>query len=302
MPSGGLSDTLAQIAVKRVLKKTLLDKAEAAPRFLLNVPDDFPLTAFFRNNAPLAYRSAIALQQATATSIEAKTLAQQWIEILARPANVTVNDWPAIAHHLNIDRDDEGWITITLADVGISIWLQDLNNRSFLLGLRQDEPEMTLPLDRLSRRPLCLQLKLSLPMLLQFSYAGCCHWLRQAEQSAQSPFEQKTLLHQSVLHGEQGLAWRWSSQSPAACYTMLRAIVQALDTMADQQGDPVTCLRQGYALAAAVYTFQAAIPVATVPTLPPEAQISIWSIVRAAQQGLALVILGVLKQMPASNF
>lgn len=297
MPSGGLSDTLAHIALKRVLKKTLLDKAETGSDFGLCRPPDFPLVAFFRGRGQLRYRSPIALQQDASETMDPATLAKQWVELLTSQSTVAANDESAIAHYLNINADTHGWITVTLLDPGTAIWLKAWNETSLTHLKTHEQPENSLPLDALSQRPLCKQLKLSLPMLLQFAHASCCHWLRQAEQ-----FRPRMLTSQSILTDASEFAWGWSSQSPAACHVLLQRTVQALDTMAEQQGGSVTCLRQGYTLAEAIYSFQAAVPLATVQTFPDEVQNSIWSTVKAAQQGLALVILGTLKQTPVMSF
>ncbi|MEL6383081.1 MAG: hypothetical protein AAFQ89_11640 [Cyanobacteria bacterium J06626_18] len=306
MPSGDLSDTLAQIAAKSVLKKTLLDKKEAAYERLPLLPGTFPLTASSGEKYPLVYRSAIALEQVALSTIDAEALAQQWVEVLMERDDLAGAAPPAIAIPWIVDADAQGWLVISLTDAWISRWLQVLHSRSrvYLAGMRNTDSSLASPdlgtvLHTLSRRPLCTQLALSLPMLLQFTHACCCYWL--SERCASGPPTQNSIGDSPVVEAPE-ISGEWSSQSPGACHELLRAIAQALDIMAEQRGDRATCLRQGYRLAEAVYTFQAAIPLATVPTFGPEIQTSIWSIVRAAQQGLALVILGILKQTPAQQF
>ena len=308
IPSGGLSDTLAQVAVKRVLKKTLLDKFVTLSNFDLPTPVDFPLTEFSSSKAPLAYRSAIALQQAAASSVDIETLAQKWGEVLTSQVNTLpiaqTSDRSLTTAHWHAEVESQGWLIITLTDLGITTWLQVWNNLvwhnsilPFTVPLEQERLQLPAKLTRL---PLCGQLRLSLPMLLQFAHACCGHWLQQVKtlQQADSWPSYET----EREHTSSNPIWEWSSQSPIACHTLLQRVVRAIDMMAAQAGDPTTCLRQGYIIAEAVYNFQATIPLATVHTWPPESQVSVWSTVRAAQQGLALVLGGILKQTPTQNF
>ena len=304
IPSGGLSDTLAQVALKRVLKKTLLDKILTLSKFDVPALVDFPLTASFSGKSPLVYRSAIALQQAKTSLVDVETLAQQWVEMFAERENnfliVASGDSSATAEHWFVEVGAQGWISIILTDLGITTWLQTWNDRALSSLTLQDETASILSSENLPKLPLCVQLKLSLPMLLQFGHACCCYWLQQGRTLAK-----EKSVHQLAMEREQALpdsAWGWSSESPIACHMLLRAIVRALDTMAAQAGDRMTCLRQGYAIAEAVYRFQAAIPLVTIHSLPPESQVSIWSSIRAAQQSLALVILAILKQIPMQSF
>ena len=308
MPSGDLSDTLAQIAPKRVLKKTLLDKGKAAPWFPPVTLTTFPLTVSCVTTHPLVYRSAIARQQAALTKdagIKAEILAEQLVEVFSQSVEPAVSQPSTIAVPWVVNTEAQGWIAIALTDAWLSQWLQDLNTRSlaYLVPSSDGSPllseeRLVAVLHNLSQRPLCTQLALSLPMLLQFAHACCCHWLRERAATVAAPnpvFDPPAL----QLSGQP--SWGWSSQSPIACYELLQVIAQALDTMAEQQGDRATYLRQGYRLAAAVYGFQAAMSLATVPTFAPASQVSIWSLIRAAQQGLTLVIRGVLEQTPAQS-
>ncbi len=310
MPSGDLSDTVTQIAAKSVLKKTLFDKAVAASRCPPILSDTFPLTSSLGEKYPLTYRSAIALKQAALEKLgksDAATLAKQWVKALTQSDDAAEIASSAIAVPWIVDADAQGWITIAPTDSWISGWLHNLNHCSLgCLTETRDSSSSSASaaidtvLTDLSKRRLCAQLALSLPMLLQFAHAYCCYWL--SERLAVTPSGSDLVLNRSALQLPREIIWSWSSQSPIPCRKLLQAVVYALDTMADQQGNCTTCLRQGYTLAAAVYDFQAAIPLATVQTFSPDIQLSIGSLIKAAQQSLALVILGVLEQTPMQSF
>ncbi|NER82989.1 MAG: hypothetical protein F6K42_26225 [Leptolyngbya sp. SIO1D8] len=311
MPLKSLSDLIGQLSVKTVLKKSLFNTTEAAiPNFPGNLAK-FPLTTSSRH-ASICYRSAIALKLAASEPSKAKAIANQFIEVTKGWEDVKF--FPEVPKAITntpqgrLQADAQGWITLTLSEAGIAAWLQGLNDFPLARELEQIGSVGSPQMDRLRSLPLCSRLQLSLPLLLQFGHVRCCAWLRYRDET-----DHRVSSDQRGVDDEgddQSLAWRelpatqwgWSDKSPSACYQLLQAIVQAVDTMADQSGEPTTCLRQGYVLVEAIYAFQSAIPLGTIYDLPAEIQVSIWSLTRAAQQVLMLVIVGVLQQTPAQSF
>lgn len=278
---GNFTDTLTQIAVKAVLKKTLFNQTQFIGQGSPTTAQEVALTAV-GGDTLLSYRSAIARQLSSDSLETATTLAQTLVERFAQ----TCQDSPspaamplgAIADDWICQVQDSGWMTCTLSDPGIATWLAHLSE----LTVPPPPPAAAAPPwpESWPQWPLCAQLHLSLPMVLHFEHARCAAWIRQ---------------------GTVAPPWGWTRQSPPPCHDLLRAIAHALDTMADQQGEPKTCLRQGYLLAEAVYAFQAALPYATLSTYSAPVQSTIWTLLRAAQHCLAGVISGVLGQVPAEH-
>ena len=306
MISGVFSHILEQFSVKAALKKILFDKTDALiSPFLVNSAD-FPLTASSLETL-IAYRSAIALKLAMAEPVASRNIADRLVQLIIEPVRheeVQVCSAPSLAltisDHWMVKADTQGWIILTLSELGITIWLQGLNAITTLCCQDKSEPVNDFPPDLLRYWPLSPHLRLSLPMVLQHEHARCCTWLRRSHLQDGELTTTLVPYHSTPLASQPH--WRWSDQSPIACYQLLRTIVHTLDIMAERKGDPMTCLRQGYALGQAVYTFEASIPLGTVQMLPSEVQLAIWSVMQAAQQVLGLIISNVLQQKPVENF
>lgn len=310
------SDTLAQIAMKGLLKKTLFDKVPISARYHLSDSTDFPLIASPDNSASLVYRSAIALKLAASKSTDANTIAKQLIEAIAtvHHQSLEISEAASLTKAWTLANDDQGWIIIALSDSSVTAWLDRLDGIDLL------QPSLDLSDQRQSRQActsthnqsphnqstndgsttgryaLCTKLRLSLSALLQFGYNCCSTWsnILRAHMT-NSPAGQTTCQTGDNAQDKMlRLQLQWSSQSPIACHKLLQAIATALDTMGEQKGDRVTCLCQSYYLTEAVYIFQATLSLTTLLSLPLTSQASAWSVLRAAQQVLGLVIVNVL--------
>ena len=316
MSSQIANNTLTQIAIKAVSKRLLFDALKASIASTPVTLANFPIAAL-KGNWPITYRCAIALKLAASESIAASTIANQLVEVIRGQQDVKF--FPGVSGQFLsalpwvVHADDQGWILLTLCDQGIADWLAYLNELTLFPSSNQSEQseqsapnETNIPnqsgaafrTEAFPRGLLCSQLQLSLPMLLQFGHARCCAWLRHADPAS---YREQPLPFTSE-QPPVGIPWGWSSDSPIPCHTLLCAIVQVLDTLADRRGDRTTCLRQGYVLVEAIYTFQAMMPLGTIHTLPTTDQIAIWSLTRAAQQILAWIISDVLGQRPAQSF
>jgi hypothetical protein len=298
MASGRLVQTVADFSLQRVLKKALFDHlntsqqivslsglvdASSIPLTLLNTADD------------VTYQSAIALTLAAITHQNPSLIAYQLAMALQTPqlpgAIAALQTAPTSTCDPSRPPSAGTRLSLTVSDVALTSWLQGLHR----MPLPVAPPPVLPTVERLLKQqqwPLCQTLRLSLPMLLQWSRVRCGHWLDAPRRQGRQHWSPAAM----------DSPWTWSRNSPLACWELLQTLVYAVDTLAVQADDPVTFLRQGYAIAAAVYTFEARFLISTVPALASEVQGAIAGLLAAVQSVTALILLTTLGQSPVPTF
>lgn len=307
-PSGTFIDFLGEISLKAVLKKILLEifieitkTTDASADQKILAGRGFPLGGVISSAERFGYPSAIATRLAAQKSQNAILLAHYLAELFqnyfCHSANELEATERAIAQNLQVTANDRGWLTMTLADQGIIAWLNLLKSVELPAPAHQD---WQYSLSRLQKHhfPLCDRLKLSLPALLGWADARCGTLITQAKQTkganCHPPEPPLALSANRNCH--------WTSQAPPACHDLLKAVIQAIDGWADKSGTGAAALQQGYAVAAAVYAFDAAMPIATVKTRSPLIQATIWSTLEVAQKCLALIAMSTFGQRLSPYF
>jgi len=307
-PSGTFIDFLREISLKAVLKKILLETfieitkttdAYADQKILAD--KSFPLGGVISLAERFGYPSAIAPRLAAPNSQNAILLAHSLAELFqnyfCHSANGLEAREGAIAQNLQVIANDCGWLTMTLADQGVIAWLSLLNAVELPAPAHQD---WQYSLSRLQKHhfPLCDRFKLSLPALLGWADARCGTLITQAKQTkganCHPPEPPLALAANRDCH--------WTSQAPPACHDLLKAVIQAIDGWVDKSGAGEAALQQGYAVATAVYAFDAAMPIGTVKPRSPLIQATIWSTLEAAQKCLALIAMSTFGQRLAPYF
>lgn len=282
------------IAAKLMLQKALFKKIDAkVPGFILS-PAQFPLSSA-ASPTGIVYRSAIALKLAAQISVFADIAAYDLSEHFVKDLPLENRNLPITWTDWSMQRQDSGWIFFTLSDHGISKWLEhlcsELAERSLVPFADTSSTNPNLPLPKL-----CRQLRLSLPMFLQWSYVRCYHW---GQYLADSQHQQ---VQATGTHTPASLSWGWSAESPLPCHQLLQVLCAAVDRIAASSVNPQTLLAQGYAVAAAFHQLQGTLPRKTVHGLSPVVQTSIWSLTQAVHYLLAQVIATIYHQKPALSF
>lgn len=278
----------APLSLRATLQAALFTGAEAIVPGKIPSPAQISLKACHTPTG-VAYRSGVSLQlQAALAEGSVWPAPRLALAVLQHVVPQTIPYPFAIAQHWQA-QTEAGWILISLQDAGVTAWLRHLNSIDVLPQEHAPWPSLPQPLPQVA----CPEnnLNLSLPLWLQFGHSRCAAWLRYADQlngpsvpTASPPGKSKA----------QNLIWQWDQQCPAPCHHLLQATVHTLDAMVERPG-----VRQACTLAHAVQQCQAAIPLGTIPALPAAVQAALWSLMKAAQQVLALVIIGVFRQRPA---
>jgi hypothetical protein len=284
-----------------MLQKILVEHLSSAAIAAEMAGRNFPLS-YLSTHEGVTYTSAIAPMIDAHQSQEAVTLANQLaIRLRSSLRDATKQAQTgsrAIADYLQVEANHRGWLKLTLAEPGIAVWLDSLQsiNTSKLTEVSV-APLLPLLAVKRSSFPLCDRLQLSLPMLLKWAYARC-HTLIETAQplvsSAAWPTNRTALAHQS---------WQsWTNESPAPCHELLKAAIQVADYLAAQPADDKTFLNQGYALASAMYRFDAALPTVTIRRQNPAIQVAMCSTLRATKIILALICVGLFGKEPPTGF
>lgn len=296
-----LAEAFAPLSIKAVLQKALFASVSSV------MPDAFQnchqvaLTARPASTA-ITYQSAIALQLAA----QGQTGPLHAIaEAVARQTLRCPSDQPApsgcleAVDHWTIQTHESGWMTLTLTPVGIIQWLQ----QAAAIAAAPLAVEQALPIPSLQTQPyhhpLSQRLQISLPLLLQFCHCWCCNWLSHLVSPPSTPSTE------AKLAATLALALPFSEAEkpyPLRTYgTLLPTVIQVTDRLAQGAISSEGCLKQAGTLAEAVYTFQAAVPIAQISRLPPGVRTQLEYLFQIARLVLALIIVNVLQQDPAEE-
>ncbi|MDB9528918.1 hypothetical protein PN498_23195 [Oscillatoria sp. CS-180] len=238
----------------------------------------------------IGYRSAIALALATSLGADPVAVSLQLVDILrvtVPPILFQPADAQALTQYISINSNDQGWLTLSITDEGIAAWLRSVNTLS--VKLPAIEMPQTFPPYQ-GRLPLCDRLKLSFPMLIQWTQTRCNYWLERSEM----------LISQSCKDSHQydarsTLVSAWTHASPVACHALLHTTIRAVDTLATQKRETTAYLRQGYALCEALYQLDAAITTTMFKNQTLPIQTSLQQTIKAAQKVLALIVTTILE-------
>lgn len=262
--------------------------------------DNFPLGDLSIDSG-MKYSSPIALLLAARSSQDSATLAhclKQKLQSALHSTQRCVDEAVLqLAHELSVAVDNQDWLTVTVSEQGLARWLWEFT--AMPVAPKSLPHSATLSAPNLQTSfPLCDRLQLSLRMLLQWAYIRCDRWLRAInvalQQRADERFSVKPL--KSFSQSRWGL-----NDCPLAAQALLYELVKVLDHISDHPQDIKNGLRQGYTLAAAVYAFDAAMPLAAVARWPQSAQVWGWHILEGARNALAVIMVELLGAAPLSN-
>ena len=297
---------VANLAPRILLQKALLYNLTATADFQTSLIKSFPLSGLIVP-VPVGYQyqSAIAHSLATIDTRDAVTLAHQLADQISQNISSQSGDdrsgTPAITRGLQLQATRQGYLLITLSPAAIAGWLQHLQEAPAPTVIRAigDEPRATL---EGGSWPLCDRLHLSLPMLLQWAYRRCAIWL---DQLASLDANIKTNDWKPHWHPTTDLTRSHSRNSSSTHDTLtghllLPTLMRALDQMATRQ-QVKTGLGQGYAIAAAVYQFDAETPLGHLQHLSVQARVNHWSTLIVTQKVLAVIITQLFGMTPSSH-
>ncbi|MEM6434786.1 MAG: hypothetical protein AAF773_13190 [Cyanobacteria bacterium P01_D01_bin.115] len=296
---------VANLAPRILLQKALLYNLTATADFQSSLIKSFPLSGLIVP-VPVGYQyqSAIAHSLTATDTRDAATLAHHLAQAIAQSISPqSGSDRSAVAilmPGLQLQVTRQGYLLITLAPAAIAHWLQHVGNAPAPPVIRA-EGCAPLPVLGGGSWPLCDRLHLSLPMLLQWAYSRCATFLGQLvsagvdinpnQTTHQSPAIDLTRVHSHNLFATHDT---WTG------HLLWPTLMRALDQMATRP-QVKTALGQGYAIAAAVYQFDAAIRLSHLPTLPEPEQLHHGSTLRATQKILAVILTQLLGLTPTSH-
>ena len=296
---------VANLAPRILLQKALLYNLTATADFQTSLIKSFPLSGLIVP-VPVGYQyqSAIAHSLAATDTRDAATLAHHLAQAIARRISTqSGGDSSAVAilmPGLQLQVTRQGYLLITLAPEAISGWLQHVHDAPALPMICTEGCEPLL-VSTGGSWPLCDRLHLSLPMLLQWAYSRCATWLGQlvskdADINPNQTTHQPPAIYLPRVHSRN----LFSTHDTLTGHLLWPTLMRALDQMATRQ-QVKTGLGQGYAIAAAVYQFDAAIRLSHLPTLPEPEQLHHRSTLRATQKILAVIITQLLGIKPTSH-
>lgn len=278
-----------------------LDQCATSPQPLPLCCDQFPISPLVADYSGVRYESAIAPKllgnTAPATAEYAQTIAQQ----LHQCGHVLTHQRrhlpPLLAANMHIVATPQGWLTLTLSDVGISTWLALIADRipqgaHDRFPSRFGQPPTPPP----SNRVLCDRLRLSLPALLTWTHERCAIKLREMEILDRQENSASSLGRQSSFTN---VAAYGAPTASAPHIPLLKSAIHATDSLAVRPLQAQTWWRQGYALSDAAYRFDAAWSLTTLRSLPP-ADYDMTCRTLSAAHNLLLLILAQTGVQPSS--
>jgi hypothetical protein len=276
-----------------MLKKALFERLRASAQILpasgIRQASSIPLT-LLSSSPGVIYQSAIAQKLAAITQEDPGHILQQVASALQTPC--LPEEVTALKITEAVPATSRGapapntWIAFTVSSTAMTTWIERLQQLPLPITPNSEPPGSVLTLLQHQQWQLCQRLRLSLPMTLQWSQARCGFWLWEMGRAPNAGL---------APPDRSGIA------SPATP-ELLRTLVYAVDTLAAQPEDPITFVRQGYAIAEAIYTFEARLPLSTVLTSPQPVRVEIVGLLQAVQRVLALILFTTLGQTPASEF
>jgi hypothetical protein len=296
--SGNFVTLIDSISLRAALQEILLNGLAATGIVEPLTIANFPLS-HLGDRSGVSYTSAIAPMIAAKLSLNSVVLAQQLAQALPlclqRQPPLDQAE-PAIAPHINISSTAQGWLTVFLTAPGVTVWLEHVN----ALNLAQVAPPRlpsgpdTVWLDQF---PLCDRLHVSLPLLLAWAYTRCQTLLSHAELET-SPEPVPAI--PGVLPPSLPLNTQLD-EIPDVGGDLLKALIRAVDTIAKHAKSRRAIGRQGYQVAEAIYAFDAGMSIMAVDRLPSRQQLRIRQTLTAAQQILALILVGLSLAVPPKS-
>ena len=297
--SGNFTELFCNISPRGMLQKILVALLATFQPLSGIVDKRFPLS-YLSSSEGVTYNSAIAPMLCANQSQDAVRWAEQFAIFLRSSLRdntiLAEKGRRAIANHLQIETNDRGWLKLTLAESGIAAWLDSLQSLNISV-LVEVLTKCQLPTTSLKRQsfPLGDRLRLSLPMLLNWAYTRCHLLLEAAELRPNADCsEQFPASHQDLP--------TWTNDSPPLCHELLKATVQVVDHLAAQPITAQNFMKQGYALAETIYTFDAALPTLAVSKQRLDIQVATYSMLRAVKNILALILIGLFGETPSLSF
>ncbi|MEM1291066.1 MAG: hypothetical protein AAGH67_06320 [Cyanobacteria bacterium P01_H01_bin.162] len=297
---------VANLAPRILLQKALLYNLTATADFQASLIKSFPLSGLIVP-VPVGYQyqSAIAHSLAATDTRDADTLAHHLAQAIAGSISTqSGGDSSAVVtlmRGLQLQATGQGYLLITLAPEAIAGWLQHVHDAPAPTVIRAigDEPRATL---EIGSWPLCDRLHLSLPMLLQWAYSRCATWLGQlASLDADIKTNYWSLHRLMATESFRGHSRNSSSTHDTLTgHLLLPTLMRALDQMATRP-QVKTGLGQGYAIAAAIYEFDAATPLGRFQHLSVPARVNHWSTLTVIQKVLAVIITQLFGMTPRSH-
>lgn len=293
--SENFEEFVRKLSPRFMLRRILwecLDQCAALPESPLLCCDQFPISPLVADYSGARYESAIAQKllgsNAPATAGYAQTIVQQLHQCGHALTHQSRHPPQSLAVDMDIAVTPQGWLTLTLSNIGISSWLaliteqvpQRIHDR---FSLRFDQPSTLPP----SNRVLCDRLHLSLPALLTWAHQRCAIKLRAMEVLDCQENSASSLSRQS---GPTNVAPDGAATSPGAHIRLVKSAIHATDSLAARPLQAQTWWRQGYALAEAVYRFDAAWSLTALRSLPPANYNMTCSALRAAHTLLSLIL------------
>ncbi|MGD1931868.1 MAG: hypothetical protein ACFB12_23475 [Leptolyngbyaceae cyanobacterium] len=296
---------VANLAPRILLQKALLYNLTATADFQTSLIESFPLSGLIVP-VPVGYQyqSAIAHSLTATDTRDAATLAHHLAQAIAQSISTqSGGDRSAVAilmPGLQLQATRQGYLLITLAPEAITHWLQHVGNAPAppMICAEGCEP---LPISGGGSWPLCDRLHLSLPMLLQWAYSRCATWLGQlASPDADIKPNQTTRRPPAIDFTRVHSHNSFSTHDTLTGHLLWPTLMRALDQMAARP-QVKTGLGQGYAIAAAVYQFDAETRLSHLPTLLEPERLHHGSTLRATQKILAVIITQLLGLTPTSH-
>ena len=296
---------VANLAPRILLQKALLYNLTATADFQTSLIKSFPLSGLIVP-VPVGYQyqSAIAHSLAAMDTRDADTLAHHLAQAIAGSISTqSGGDSSAVVtlmRGLQLQATGQGYLLITLAPEAIASWLQHVHDAPALPMICTEGCEPLL-VSTGGSWPLCDRLHLSLPMLLQWAYSRCATWLGQlvskdADINPNQTTHQLPEIDLPRVHSRN----LFSTHDTLTGHLLWPTLMRALDQMATRP-QVKTGLGQGYAIAAAVYHFDAAIRLSHLPTLPDPERLHHGSTLRATQKLLAVIITQLWGLTPTSH-
>lgn len=293
-------DGFVAAALREMLKRSLINGFDIAVPDLLPMPDPLPLgqvTWIDGTPGQCRYPSAIAHRIAARQGQDAMAVAHQ----LAR--GLAGNSWPRCRlsqgegeiplDQVSVQVTPQGWLLFTLSSLAIARWQQHWHRFTVPSGMPITALQQSPALAGAKRGafPLCDRLSLSLPMLLQWAYGRCGRWLETGDAGLVGDGE-KTGAPPAIAAVE---------DSAVCLHRLLPVVIAAIDQVAAHRGRIETGLRQGYAIAAAIYDVDAMMFRCSRSGHGGMIPVFLGDTIRIAQKVLALMLRVILEVEPQTR-
>ena len=304
--SGQFADYVKEISLRAVFKGKLLEILDAFYIWTNGATADVALglDVPLSHSVPgekVCYTSAIAPMLAAKMSFDAVLLAHQLAAIqpqllCSHTTHLSISN-QAIAKHIHIEVNRQGWLILTLSDTGIVTWLEALNATQLLpstLEPLQSSLSNELPLPF----PLCEHLQVSWPMLMGWAHTRCVAWISHLKVTA-SPETDWLSWQKAQLRGD--LVSKAPPPDSPMYHPVLKALIRALDMLAKSPESINVMLQQGYCIAEAIYAFDATTPTMSIQMLHPQLKPTVMNLLQGTQTVLTLIFSRTCTERPSKT-